>query len=157
MTEKLADTISGAFLLAASVAMGAMAQSLPRTISDQYAGPGFMPTVLSIALALCAVGILIQAQGIPRGRRMPGWSGADLGGAVRIAVVLAATAAYNLLLQPVGYILTSLCYLIFLLWFLQVSWRLNLIISLVATLATYAMFSIWLRVVLPMGLIEIYF
>ncbi len=157
MSERLADTISGGFLLALAMAMGIAAQGLPTTVTDQFAGPGFMPTLLSICLGACAAGIIFQAQTVSGSRRMPGWSGADLGGAIRIGVVAAATAAYNLLLVPVGYLLVTLFYLLFLLWYLKVSWRLNLILGVVATVATYAMFSIWLRVVLPMGLIEIYF
>ena len=157
MTERLANTISGAFLLLLAIGMGVMSHSLPTTVTDQYAGPGFMPTLLSVCLGGVAAGILVQAQGIPISIRMPGWSGADLQGATRIGVVLAATAGYNLLLQPAGYIITTAAYLLFLLWYMQLSWRLNLILTVATTVATYALFSIWLRVVLPMGITEIYF
>ncbi len=43
------------------------------------------------------------------------------------------------------------------LFYLKVSWFLNLLISLIATISTYALFVIWLKVVLPMGLLEFYF
>jgi hypothetical protein len=157
MTERLADTVSGGFLLVVALIIGIAAQSLPTTITDQFAGPGFMPTFLSVCLAACAAGIVFQARTIPLTRRMPGWSGADLGGAIRIAVVAGATGAYNILLGPVGYLLVTFSYLLFLLWYLEVSWRRNLIITVVSTVASYAVFSIWLKVVLPMGFIEIYF
>lgn len=88
---------------------------------------------------------------------MPGWSGADLQGATRIGVVLAATAAYNLLLQPAGYLITTAVYLLFLLRYLQVSWRLASILTVATTAGTYALFSLWLRVVLPMGFVQIFF
>ncbi len=157
MTEKLADTISGTVLLLVAAVMGVMAHALPTTITDQYAGPGFMPTLLSIALAACGAAIVVKSQAMPTGRRMPGWTGADLAGAARIAVVLAATAAYNLFLEPAGFLLVTLPYLVFLLWFFKVSWRTNLIISVASTVATYAMFTVWLKVILPMGLLDIYF
>ncbi len=157
MTERLANTISGAFLLLVAIAMGAMARGLPTTVTDQYAGPSFMPELLSIGLGAVAVGIMVQGQSIPRSRRMAGWSGADIQGAIRIGVVLAATAGYNLLLQPLGYIIATTLFLLLLLWYMKVSWRLNLIITVVCTVSTYALFSVWLKVVLPMGLIEIYF
>ncbi|MHB0869204.1 MAG: tripartite tricarboxylate transporter TctB family protein [Chloroflexota bacterium] len=157
MTERLANTVSGTFLLVLAIGMGVMARSLPTTVTDQYAGPGFMPTLLSICLGGVAAGILVQSHAIPRSRWMPGWSGADLQGAIRIAVVLAATAAYNLLLQPAGYIVTTAAYLLFLLRYLQVSWRLTLILTVATTVGTFALFSIWLRVVLPLGFVQIYF
>jgi len=43
------------------------------------------------------------------------------------------------------------------LFYLKVSWFLNLTISLITTISTYALFVIWLKVVLPMGLLEFYF
>ena len=88
---------------------------------------------------------------------MPGWSDTDRAGAIRIAVVALAIAAYNLLLEPLGYLIVTFAFLVFLLWYLKASWFLNLIISLIATVSTYAMFVIWLKVVLPMGLLEFYF
>lgn len=157
MTERLANTISGFFLLAIALGVGIMAQRLPTTMTDQFAGPGFMPTLLSICLGICAAGIIAQAMTASRVVRMPGWTGADASGAVRIAVVAGATAAYNLLLAPVGYLIVTAAYLLFLLWYLRVSWKRNLIITVAATISTYLLFSVWLKVVLPMGLIEIYF
>ena len=157
MTERTANTVSGLFLLVLAIIAGVAAQSLPTTTTESFAGPSFMPTVLSIALGCCAAVIIAQARGSAAGAVMPGWSGAEMAGAIRIAVVAGATAAYNLLLEPVGYILVTLAYLVFLFWFLKVSWRLNLAISVLGTLGTYAMFVIWLKVMLPMGLIEIYF
>lgn len=157
MTERLANTISGAVLLALAVAVGVTAQSLPTTLTDQFAGPAFMPTLLSVGLGILAAGIIVQAQSIPSTARMSGWSGADLSSAVRIATVAGATAAYNLLLAPVGYLLVTLGYLLFLLWYLKVSWRKNLIISVLTTVVSYALFAVWLKVVLPTGLIDIYF
>lgn len=157
MTERLADRISGVFLLAVAVMMGVAARTLPTTVSEQFAGPSFMPEILSICLGLTALGIMVQAQRLPISRRMAGWSGADVAGAIRIAVVVGATAAYNLLLVPVGYLLVTLAYLMFLLWYLKVSWKLVVIISVLGTIGTYALFAVWLKVVLPMGLIELYF
>jgi hypothetical protein len=157
MTERFANTISGLFLLVLAVVAGALASGLPTTITDQYAGPSFMPTLLSICLAASAAAVVVKAQIKPSGRRMPGWSGADLAGATRIGVVVAATAAYNLLLQPVGYLLTTVLYLVVLLRYMKVSWWLSISLSLLVTILIYAMFTIWLQVILPMGLIEIYF
>ncbi len=157
MTERLADRISGVFLLAVAAIVGVASRGIPTTATGQFAGPSFMPEILSICLALTALGILVQAQRIPLSRRMPGWSGADLQGAIRITVVAGATAAYNLLLVPVGYIIVTFVYLLFLLWYLKVSWKLALIISVVGTVSTYALFAVWLKVVLPMGLVEVYF
>ena len=88
---------------------------------------------------------------------MPGWSKTDRAGAIRIAVVAGATAAYNLLLEPLGYLIVTFAFLIGMLWYLKVSWFLTLAISLIATISTYALFVIWLKVVLPMGLLEFYF
>jgi putative tricarboxylic transport membrane protein len=157
MTERTADTISGLFLIAVALVVGAAAQRLPTTIAAEFAGPSFMPTLLSIALGICGAGIVFQARSLPPTNRMPGWFEADRAGAFRIAVVAGATAAYNLLLEPLGYLIVTFVFLVFLLWYLKVSWLLNIIISLIATASTYALFVIWLKVVLPMGLLEFYF
>ena len=116
-----------------------------------------MPMLLSIALAICGAGIVFQARSLPPTDRMPGWFKADRAGAVRIAVVAAATAAYNFLLEPLGYLIVTFAFLVFMLFYLKVSWVLNIVISIVATVSTYALFVIWLKVVLPMGLVEVYF
>jgi putative tricarboxylic transport membrane protein len=157
MTERTADIISGLFLIAVALVAGAAAQLLPTTISNDFAGPSFMPTLVSMALGICGAGIVLQARSLPQTRRMPGWSETDRAGVIRIAVVALAVAAYNLLLEPLGYLIVTFAFLIFLLWYLKVSWFLNLLISLIATVGSYALFVIWLKVVLPMGLLEFYF
>lgn len=157
MKERTADTISGLFLIAVALAFGVAAQWLPDRFANEFAGPAFMPTLLALALGICGAGIVIQARRLPSDNRMPGWFAADRAGAIRIAVVAAAVAAYNLLLEPLGYLITTFAFLTFLLWYLKVSWWVNLTISLVATVGTYALFVVWLKVVLPMGLVEIYF
>ncbi len=156
MTERTADTISGLFLIAVALVAGVAAQLLPTTIAKEFAGPSFMPTLVSVALGICGAGIVFKARAIPETQRMPGWSKTDRAGAVRIAVVASAVAAYNLLLEPLGYLIVAVIFLVFLLWYLKVSWLLNLIISIIATISTYALFVIWLKVVLPMGLLEFY-
>lgn len=157
MTERTADTISGLFLILLALVFGVAAQRLPTTIAKEFAGPSFMPILLSIALAICGAGIVFQARSLPPEKRMPGWFAADRAGAVRIAVVAGATAAYNFLLEPLGYLIVTFTFLVFLLWYLKVSWRITIAISLIASVGTYALFVIWLKVVLPMGLLEFYF
>jgi putative tricarboxylic transport membrane protein len=157
MTERTADTVSGLFLIALALVIGAAAQWLPTTIAKEFAGPSFMPTLVSVALGICGAGIVFKARSIPQTQRMPGWSETDRAGAIRIAVVAGAVAAYNLLLEPLGYLIVTFVFLVFLLRYLKVSWFSNLIISLVATTSTYALFVIWLKVVLPMGFLEFYF
>ena len=110
MTARLADTISGLFLIVLALVAGVAAQFLPTTIAKEFAGPSFMPTLLSIALAICGAGIVFQARSLPPTNRMPGWFEADRAGAVRIAVVAAATAAYNFLLEPLGIFDRYLCF-----------------------------------------------
>ncbi|MCL5807890.1 MAG: tripartite tricarboxylate transporter TctB family protein [Deltaproteobacteria bacterium] len=157
MTERTADTISGLFLIVLALVFGVAAQLLPGTIAKEFAGPSFMPTLLSIALAICGAGIVFQARSLPPANRMPGWFASDRAGAIRIAVVAGATAFYNFLLEPLGYLIVTFIFLTFLLWYLKVSWHINIAISLIATIGTYALFVIWLKVVLPMGLLEFYF
>lgn len=157
MTARLADTVSGLFLIAVALVFGVAAHRLPTTIAAEFAGPSFMPTLLSIALAICGAGIVFQARALPPTHRMPGWFEADRAGAIRIAVVAGATAAYNLLLEPLGYLIVTFAFLVFLLRYLKVSWFLNLVIGFIATVGTYALFVVWLKVVLPMGLLEFYF
>lgn len=156
MTERTADTISGLFLIALAIVAAVAGLRLPTTIAKEFAGPSFMPVLLSLALGICGAGIVFQARATPETRRMPGWSRTDRAGAIRIAVVSAAVAGYNLLLEPLGYLIVTFAFLLLLLRYLKVSWLLNLTISVIASAGTYALFVFWLKVVLPMGLLEFY-
>ncbi len=156
MTDRLANTISGGFLLAVALLTIVAARALQVSASDKYTSASFMPTLLGICLGACAIAIIAQAQKLPSSRRMAGWSGADIHGALMIGVFLAATAAYNVALEPIGYIITTTAYLAFLFWYLKVNWRWNIVLTVLCTIGTYVLFVGWLKVDLPMGLLEIY-
>ncbi len=76
------------------------------------------------------------------------------GGWPRVAVTLAVVAAYALLLEPLGYILATLLLLGSLLILLRQRALVTAAVSVVGAVGSYALFHTWLKVPLPMGILD---
>lgn len=78
--------------------------------------------------------------------------------AVRATAMMAATGGYAVLLQPIGYILTSILFVSVGLRLMEMgSWKLILTNAVIFTIITYAMFGLLLGVPLPLGPLEALF
>jgi hypothetical protein len=62
--------------------------------------------------------------------------------------------AYTLLIERVGYVLTTFAMMVLLMKRLGASWRATLLAAFVGTAVTYLLFAYWLRVPLPSGLLN---
>jgi len=130
-------------LLAVSIVLGWKAHAL-RLGTLTSPGPGFFPFWLSLGLGVTALALLVTDR-----------SRIDAPGAVRPAIVItAALAAYGLLLEPLGLVLTTVAFLAFL-------WRVvdgrstarAVAGAAVATAATWLLFDAVLRVRFPRGVL----
>lgn len=117
-------------------------------------GPRLMPYIASALLGVCGIGIIIQAEGESKPTMSKkGW--------LNCAGLLAICLVYVLILEPVGYLLSSALALAALLcWIVyakdgkeHIKPLRFLLYSAVVTVAFYAFFTKVLNVVLPRGIL----
>ena len=68
-----------------------------------------------------------------------------------LLILLGSIVAYTLLVDPVGFLITTFALLVLLMKRLGASWKATLIGAGLGTVVTYVMFAYWLRVPLPPG------
>ena len=156
---KLNDAVWGALLIFFSAAILVHVQSFP-TIPGQKVGPALFPGLLAVALAVCAVllivnGIASRAEGGERARwlELDGWTRSRRHVRAFIAVV-GVNVFYILLVETLGFILTGTVYLALLFIVFGVKKRLVVPLALGLTLGIHYAFYTLLRVPLPWGVLE---
>ena len=154
---KLNDAVWGALLLALSAAVLVTIQGFPN-IPGQNIGPGAFPGLLAVALAGCAVILIVRGIGALRaGGRL-----VVLGGWLRsphhvgnFLLACASIAFYVLAVNRLGFLLTAMILLLALFLQLRVKPWLALVVALAATFAIHLAFYKLLRVSLPWGVLPI--
>ena len=117
-------------------------------------GPGFLPFVTGLILAALSLILLIsrlwkspsdshaKGEPMPRGKAL-----------LRILKVLGALCLYVLLLEPLGFVLTTFLFMVLVLRLEPRSWLFILLGAIGATLFFFVLFKVLLRVPLPSGLL----
>jgi hypothetical protein len=150
---KTTDLWFSGFILLVAVAYEIMALKMPRG-SLRFPGPGYYPMLAGAFLIATSLGCVIQAL---LARRSPAAREAEaaparMGGTT--AILLGLLVAYGLLLQPVGFPVTLL---LFLLAAIRVfgyrRWPVIVGIAVGLTIVSYLTFVTWLKVPLPLGLV----
>jgi putative tricarboxylic transport membrane protein len=134
-------------LLAFALAMGAAARNLGLG-SLSTPGPGFFPFLNAVGLGLTALVLLAQTR-----RRASRDSGSGMAWVMVIALTAGITA-YGILVNHVGFLLTSFCFLL-LCWAgaaRQPVWR-SVTLAAVTTATAYFLFDYLLGVRLPRGVL----
>ena len=115
-------------------------------------GPGFFPLWVSLILGLLGAIILFRA-GSRESNRLPEGFFPSGAGYLRVGAIVLALAGSALLMGPLGFRLTMLAFLLFLLFTLG---RQNLVVTislaLLGSFGTYHAFVYWLKVFLPVGM-----
>jgi putative tricarboxylic transport membrane protein len=117
-------------------------------------GPGFLPFVTGLILVALSVTLLISrflnrgGRAGPKEEPMPG--GLALS---RILKVLGALCLYVLILEPLGFILTTFLFMVLLLRLEPRNWLFIVPGAIGATLFFFLLFKVLLRVPLPSGLL----
>lgn len=112
-------------------------------------GPGFFPFWLALALCAVAVALLLRR---PPAAPQPGAVTAERLRHGKVALALAAGAAYAVALDPLGFLLTTFLFLLFLLRAVDPRhWSSALLISAATSVACHLLFKVWLDVQLPGG------
>jgi hypothetical protein len=121
---------------------------------DQEMGPGFFPLVAGGILALLSLVLFVQSlmDYGTQGHKEPFW--VTPSGWKRVFLTLFVTAAYPVIINPFGFILSTLFLLFF---FFKVIARLKWwavgVGGIVTTMCAYLIFEIWLKANLPRGLL----
>jgi putative tricarboxylic transport membrane protein len=136
----------GAFLLEESLKLPFFVLEVP--------GPGFLPLLL--ALAIIALGGTLTVQAFrSRLAAAEGVIWPDAAGWRRLAVAGVPLIAYLFVLDALGFFLTCVIYLVVVAYGLGVrTWRVLLFVPLGTTLVLHMVFSIWLKVPLPKGILS---
>ena len=129
-------------------AVGGTLEASRLVIGDPgHPGPGFFPLCLALALGVVALALLLAPARPPR----PAVATGDLRPS-KAALALVASVAYAFALEPVGFVLTTAAFLLFLLKGIDNrGWRSSLVIALAAAIACHVVFKVWLAVQLPAG------
>ena len=136
-----ANVVCGAVLLVLAAASLVEAVRL----KDNWQGAKLMPAVLAVVLAALAAGHLRPA---PADAARPDWP--DAGGRRRIAVVFGALVIYVVLLEPLGFLLSTALFVLCLVRVLGAwSWMTTAALTLSVSLVCHVVFKRWLGMPLP--------
>lgn len=148
---RLADLIAGGGLLALGVAFSGMAVRNYTYWGPTGPGSGFLPFWLGLTMAVLASGLLIRAwrSREPGARWLP--EGAGLR---RLVVVLGVTAGLVALLKVIGMAVGTVLFLVTILRMAEgIRWTSVLAIAIGAAAFNYLVFTYWLRVPFPVGVL----
>ncbi len=117
-------------------------------------GSGFLPFWSGVALGILAVLLLIQSL---RQDKVPaGAEASEETNLKPITLVLISLVGYIILLEPLGFVFTTVIFVGFLLKMIEKKgWILTLWVSLVVAISSYLVFEVLLGSELPKGIQEI--
>lgn len=141
---------SGLVLLLIAVFAWWAAAALPFGTLHQP-GAGFFPKNLAVLVGMLALVLLLRGAvaEAPSARGL--WPPPT--GSRRVGLMLGTLLGYVWLLEPVGYVLTTLgLFVILLRWVGQRSWTVTWVVAILAAGGSYLLFARWLLVSLPTGL-----
>ena len=147
-----ADQVTGLLLLVLGAGFAGGALQYPYW-TPTGPGSGFLPLWLGLAMAVLALALLVGATRAtePGPSWLPGRRGL-----VRLVVVVAATALFVAFMNVVGMALGTVIFLVVLLRFLEGhGWGVTLLVAVGTAAANWLVFSRWLRVPFPAGVLGI--
>lgn len=157
--KKYGDLIVSIFYTIVSVAMLILASMLPKS-KVMAIGPDFMPTVIGILTLALSVILLIQTIGkLRKGEEVTGEK--DNSDYKRVLASLILATIYVNILMPVGFIISTLLYLVLQITVLAPDDKRTkkdlikyAIITVVFTLVVYFLFRYGFKIILPQGILK---
>jgi putative tricarboxylic transport membrane protein len=121
-------------------------------------GPGFLAVVSGVVLgALAAVWFGMTVAEPRRPAEAVRRFMADTGSLRKVGLTAAALIAFAVSLEPLGFPLTTLAFMLFLLRVIEPQrWGLALTVSVVTVVLCVVVFQVWLQVQFPEGLLSIH-
>jgi putative tricarboxylic transport membrane protein len=152
---KVSDFTLALVLLAVALAMAVGALSFPQ-MPGQAFGAKLFPNIVAAGFVLCALALIMRAiktKTLVISIVRPEWWN-EPGRRGNLLILLGSIVAYTLLIERVGFVLTTFAMLVLLMRRLSATWKATLFASFLGTAVTYMMFAYWLRVPLPPGLLN---
>jgi putative tricarboxylic transport membrane protein len=144
------DKYCGIGFLIFAIFIGVQASRFPFG-SLRRVGPGFFPLVLALLLAVLSLTLFIKAMRRQEAKPID-WPGRQA--ALALGLVVAAVFGYSLLLNPLGFLLTTLLFCLVVYKFSDPYGRFGPIVaSLIATFASILFFKVWLGIPFPTGVL----
>lgn len=148
-----ADRVAAMALIVLAAWFVAIGRRFPYWHPTTGPGSGFLPVWLGIALAVLAVLLFVNA-GVTAsegGRWLP-----DLAALRRLALILGASVVFVVAMDAVGMIVGTALFLVFVLRVVErYRWTTVLGVAAAAAVANYVVFTYWLRVPFPTGVLGI--
>ena len=157
MFRKCRDLIMGAVMLALSVFYLIFTQQIKTRpkLTPPYAGARVIPNLLGVILAVLSVILIVQGWRKLKAPQEAEEKGADV---LAVAETFAVIIGYTVLLQPAGFILSTVIYLFAQMMVLAPADKRNpvlfIIVSVAFTAFVFVAFRIGLQQLLPRGIIE---
>ena len=144
------DQITALVLLFGALFVGVGAYRLSLWSGPGIPGPGFLPLLLAIGLAVGAVGIFIDAVKSKTDAGLNWFT--DRNSILRLAVLLVCIVALVAAIEPLGMLLAvGLFLLVFLGIYMRGRWLTILLIAGGTPCGLYLIFGKWLKFTLPQG------
>lgn len=149
-----AETVGGALFAALGVFMLVESLKSPYML-EGIPGPSFLPRW--IAIGLVATGAIIASKAaLSRFRRPEAFEWPSSQGWKRVGLIAGALAASFVVLDKLGFLVTTTIFIFVVIYGLGVrSWRTLAIVPLLAAIVLYVVFAVALSVPLPKGVLEI--
>ena len=146
------DRISSLVGLVLSVSICIESFRLPIGIGTwRYPGPGFFPFGAGIIMGCLCLGLYLKAARTRLGKGEESWYVEARW--KKLILILAILLSYALILDRLGYVISTFLMLFFLFRFVEVQrWPITIAGSLIVSLASYGVFDKWLKMQLPKGI-----
>ena len=148
------DKVSSIFWVAVSLIMMISSYKL-KLGTLAHPGPGFLPFSAGLGLFILSVTVFLRT-GMSVDGKAKGikelWEGAHWS---KTVIVAAALLLYALIFSHLGFVLSTILLLVFLLRAIEpVGWFAAVGGATIASFGSFAVFALWLQVQLPRGIIE---
>lgn len=152
-TESLKDLLTSLLWLGFAFIFGMAAYRI-RLFSLDGPGPGFFPFLCALSLGALSLILCVTMVFKMAVRRTTGESEKHLSEKVypkRVLIVLSALIFYMLGIEFLGFLLTTLIFMILLLRISGGAWKVTLAVAILSALSAFLVFKILLKVPLPGG------
>lgn len=151
---KRADIISGMIILTVSLLLFYQSSKLEMVYGKSIPGTGFLPFWLSLAMIFLS--LLLIVNGVRKSHPSTGLKWPSGKGLYWILTTLGALIVYTVMVNVVGYILSTFAFLLLLVRMLSsYRWATVIAFSLAASVGLYSVFALWLQMALPTGFLII--
>lgn len=119
-------------------------------------GPGFLPFVVGVVLSLLSIGLFVMTLRTKNGQqgKVNFWK--EKKSWKNILYSLLSLIFFLVLLDHLGYIVTTFVFFVYLIKFVgKKRWGPCILIAILGTFISYLIFGLWLEIPLPQGIIKI--